>query len=293
MIKIIIFAVLIIIQSRVAWATPDLGKIRVEFEWEEIVGSSKYEIELYDRDKKLVSNHHSPTSVFSVDLVPGFYYIRGRVFDKRTAYGEWSPFSDFLVPPKKIEKIEPQPENIQVDRSTFLGAVNLSWTHSAGTHHYKVTVFDENGKTVKVMDVQEANLKLNLKPGIYSYKIIPVTADNIEGEVFTSPQNIVIKSRPVPEVTDVSLGEESKERILKWKKETSLPTLLRLEHQKHLSDSWQQLEQQSVDASIWKMPKDLKPGKYRASFWHKSPLGDVSTIKIHEFVVKPLEKDLP
>lgn len=273
----------------------------MDFEWEQIVGSTKYEIELYSKEKKLISKHESPTSVFSIELIPGAYFVRGRVYDQRTAYGDWSTLSDFLVPPKQIEKIDllPPPEGVQVDPSTFLGLVPLNWNPPIGAHHYKVTLFDQNGAVVDTVETNEPRVKWNLKPGVYSYKIIPYTEDNVEGESFTSPQNIVIKSRPVPEVKEVHLSEDKddkkdkKERSLSWKKETQLPTWLRLEYQKHLSNQWVQVQQQTVEGTLWKTPKDLKPGKYRASFWHKSPLGDVSSVKNYEFVVKPLEKNLP
>lgn len=267
--------------------------VRVDFEWEQIVGSTKYEIELLSKDKKLLSKHESPNAIFSIELVPGAYFVRGRVYDRRTAFGEWSELKDFLVPPKQIAKIQQPLEDVQVDPNTFLGAVKLHWNPPVGAHHYKVNVLDQNGKVVNTIDTTEPHFDLVLKPGVYSYKIISYTVDDVAAEPFESSQNIVIKSRPVPEVAEVNLKEQNKERSLTWKKETTLPTWLRLEYQKHLSERWTQIQQETVDGVLWAIPKDLKPGKYRASFWHKSPLGDVSTVKNYEFVVKPLEKDLP
>lgn len=282
--------------SVAVWSAPSAplaSKVRVDFEWEQIVGSSKYEIEIYSKDKKLLSKHDSPTANFSIELVPGAYLVRGRVFDQRTAYGDWSAFNDFLVPPKQIEKIEQPPADVQVDPNTFLGSVVLRWNPPVGAHHYKVSILDQSGKVLNTYETSQPSVKWTLKPGVYTYKIVSYTEDNVEGEPFDGPQNIVIKSRPVPEVLDVGIKEENKELSLNWKKETVLPTWLRLEYQKHLSSHWSQVQQETVDGALWKIPKDLKPGKYRASFWHKSPLGDVSTVKNFEFVIKPLEKDLP
>ncbi|MGZ3774000.1 MAG: hypothetical protein ACXVCY_05025 [Pseudobdellovibrionaceae bacterium] len=268
-------------------------KVRVDFEWEQIVGSIKYEIELYSKEKKLLSKYTSPTSTFSLELVPGAYVVRGRVYDQREAYGSWSGYTDFLVPPKQIEKIEPPPAEVQVDPNTFMGSVALKWAAPIGAHHYKITILDQNGKIMNTVETTQPLVKWSLKPGVYSYKIISFTQDNVAAEPFESPQNIVIKARPVPEVSDINLKEEKQESSLSWKKETPLPTWLRLEYQKHLSSKWHQIKQEMVEGLVWRIPKELKPGKYRASFWHKSPLGDVSAVKNFEFVIKPQEKDLP
>ncbi|MGZ3792567.1 MAG: hypothetical protein ACXVCP_09470 [Bdellovibrio sp.] len=268
-------------------------KVRVDFEWEQIVGSTKYEIELYSKDKNLLSKHDSPNANFSIELEPGAYFVRGRVYDQRTAFGDWSTLKDFLVPPKQIEKMEQPVEDTQVDPNSFLAPVKLNWVAPIGAHHYKVNILDQSGKIINTINTLDPQVNLNLKPGVYSYKIISYTADNVESDPFESSKNIVIKSRPVPEVTDIVFKEENKERSLNWKKETALPTWLRLEYQKHLSERWTQVTQSTIDEKYWKIPAELKPGIYRASFWHKSPLGDVSTVKTYQFVIKPLEKDLP
>lgn len=276
--------------AAVAKSEPE--KVRVEFEWEEIMGATEYEVELLSKEKKSVQKMRSSSSSFAVQLSPGLYYVRGRVYDRRKAKGEWSEVKEFAVPPRKIETVD-SPFDIQVDAQSFLAPITISWNSPVGAHHFDILLFDENGKVIENKRTHQSQIKLNLRPGAYSYKIIPYTKDGVEGEAFDAPQIIAVKSRPVPENEDITMEQTPTIINLHWKNVRPLLTAVRLEYQKHFGDTWRQISQVDIADSYWASPKGLKPGKYKVSLWNKNRFGDISGIKNLEFTIKPLEEDLP
>ncbi|WP_415062776.1 hypothetical protein [Bdellovibrio sp.] len=266
-------------------------QVKVELEWEEIVGSTFYEVEVLRKNKTLVTTLKSPTPVMSVHLEPGYYLVRGRVRDHFNTQGEWSRPKEFLVPPKKIQAIAGQSSQMQVDPTTFMAPLKLHWDPPTGAHHYRIVLFNQDGKEIAKHESSQPQFSLSLRPGVYSYKVTPLTQDGVEGETFESP-SMVVKSRPIPEVDDVIMEGENQKALLQWKKKTTLPTSVRLEYQKHFSTRWTRLHQSEIIESQWSVPPDLKPGKYRVLLWNRNRFGDVSSIKTLEFVIKPQESVL-
>ncbi len=268
-------------------------KVKVEFEWEEIFGAEVYEIELMSKEKKSLQSLRSPNSAFSLMMAPGFYYVRGRVYDSRQAKGEWSEAREFLVPPKKIESVEAPSAELSINAKTYTAPLKVAWKAPVGAHHFKFILLNSAGEVVGTKSTRVAEVNMNLRPGTYSYKIIPYTADEVEGEPYVSEQMLAIKSQPVPEVLAPKIQAVEKSTILSWETEATHPTWYKLEHQKHFSSVWHQVAQASTKEKQWSLPADLKPGKYRVQLWNKTPYGEVSSIQKLEFVIKPLEHRLP
>lgn len=267
-------------------------KLKIDFEWEDIPGAKQIEVELYSKDKNLVQRIFSPSSSLSAQMEPGYYFVRGRVYDYRMAKGEWSELKEFLVPPKKIESVE-APSQVQVDLETSVAVLNLKWGRAPGAHEYKIIVLDGDGKIVGTKTTTSLAVALKLKAGVYSYKVIPYTKDGVEGEAFEAPQMLSVKARPIPEISEPTINFVESKKNISWKKEAPLPTIVRLEYQKHFGTKWKEVAKVEVTQSQWEVPADLSPGKYRASFWNRNRAGEVSGIKLLEFVVKPQDQDLP
>lgn len=268
-------------------------KVRVEFEWEEIFGAETYEIELLSKQKKTLQTLRSPNASFTLKMTPGFYYVRGRVYDSRQAKGEWSEPREFLVPPKRIEAVNAPPAELTVNTTTYTAPLTVNWKAPVGAHHFKFILLGETGQVLGTKMTRTPEIKMNLRPGTYTYKIIPYTADEVEGETFVSEQILAIKSQPVPEVKDPRLQVEEQNTVLTWETEATNPTLYKLEHQKHFSTVWHKVTQAATKEKQVVLPADLKPGKYRVQLWNKNPYGEVSSIQKLEFVIKPHEARLP
>lgn len=264
-------------------------KVAVEFEWEEILGAAQYEIEIYTKDKKLVEQLKSPNFTFKVHLPPGQYEVRGRAYDSRAAYSEWSSLKNFPVPPKSIKKVLHSANSLQVNERTYVADFVTRWEPTLGAHHYNIEILDKEGKSVHKTQSLESQFTVGLRPGVYTYRIVPVTADGVLGEAFESPQAFTVQSRPVPEVEELSLEIQGKALKLKWKKNTVLPTWIRLEYQKHFGTRWLPVALNKEGKESWTVPVDLRPGKYRATAWNQSLHGDTSSLSTTEFVIKPKE----
>lgn len=274
------------------FATPP-EKIKVEFEWEEIFGAETYEIELMSKEKKSLQSLRSPNASFSLMMAPGFYYVRGRVYDNRRAKGEWSEPREFLVPPKRIENVTAPPAELVINTTTYTAPLKVSWKAPIGAHHFKFILLNSAGEVVGTKTTRIAEVNMNLRPGTYSYKIVPFTADEVEGEPYISEQLLAIKSQPVPGVTALKVQKEKQNTFLSWETETTNPTWFKLEHQKHFSSVWHPVAQSSTQDKQWSLPNGLKPGKYRVQLWNKNPFGEVSSVEKLEFIIKPDEHQLP
>lgn len=287
-----VIAFLLCLSTELVLSAPT-EKVKVEFEWEEIFGAEIYEIELMSKEKKTLQSLRSPNAAFSLKMTPGFYYVRGRVYDSRQAKGEWSEPREFLVPPKKIESVEAPAAELSINTKTYTAPLKVAWKAPVGAHHFKFILLNSAGEVVGTKITRTAEVNMNLRPGTYTYKIIPYTADEVEGEPYVSEQMLAIKSQPVPEVIEPKLQHEEQSAVLSWSTEAEHPTWYKLEHQKHFSSVWHPVAQASTKEKRWSLPAGLKPGKYRVQLWNKTPYGEVSSIQKLEFVIKPHENQLP
>lgn len=99
----------------------------VEIQWKGVEGATRYVVELYKRNNKLMLRYRVPESKISVNLRPGQYSIRVAALNKFGARGLWSD----RAPVKVYKKDGLAPEHIQ-ERIEVLAEVKESIVEETG-----------------------------------------------------------------------------------------------------------------------------------------------------------------
>lgn len=261
----------------------------VEFEWEEMLGATEYQVELEHPKTNKVLTFNSKNSHFNLPIMPGIYTIKGRVSDDRGVFGEWSQPEKFNVPPRppQIDQKKISSE-ISVDKKSFTANAPIQWTKSLGADEYKVQILDDKNKAIKQLITKDETANLQLRPGTYRVRISSLTSDGIESEAFDLPNLIRINNIPIQKPENTILDLKLKQ--LKIPQTEGLMSVIQIEVQKFLGQTWTKIDSFDVPTDIWQIPTNLTPGKYRISIYYKNSFNESSESAIQNFVVKPTEE---
>ncbi len=282
----ILIACAIILSSHIALAVR-----QVEFEWEEIKGAKGYQVEIRNKQKKILT-FNSKTSTFKFKITSGRYEIRGKIYsDSPTALkSEWSEWREFNVPPKNVKPIQISKINPKIKPNSNSAEVPIDWDDTEGAVEYLLEVLNFNNKVIDSIKTTHSATRINLRPGNYRLKVTAFTQDGLSSEPTVSNDTLTIQNISLEPPRILKLDLKNKFIELEWMPETLL--WVHLERQAFLGETWITIEDKNITVTRYEF-KNLKPGKYRVSFLSKNTVGDNSEYTTKEFIIKPNETDLP
>lgn len=270
-----------------AWALRE-----VEFEWEEVDGAKHYQVEIKN-DKDFLQKLTSNTFTFKTQITPGKYQIRGKVhgIDPRDAQSDWSPWKAFDVPPAPVKTMKFENFEYKISSHSWVSEIPLKWHSVDGAAEYTVEIVDVNRKTKKTITVNNPGVLLKLRPGYFSVSITTKTADGLNSETFSLPQQIMVQNIPVEPPQKAVLAMDK--GLMSFESTKGTLVIVALERQAFLGKDWVKIDEKTVTENRYQWPASLKPGKYRLTLFSKNSFDEVSTPVIRDFVIKPKESDLP
>ncbi len=278
----------------------------VEIQWEDYKEATKYQVQVFNSKNKFLKTFESKTSLLKFKSTSGKVKIRGRFLNPYGRYSQWSEFINIEVPPESVEfnkstdknsldkNGSPEPITAKASNLTMKGKLKLEWPESAQTKKYKIKIYDRDKKLVQELISKNPNIQIELDAGEFEYSVTSVGNDDILGKEIFSPQKINITAAQLP---DIQFKVESPDKntnnfkILIPKK----PNVLisgKLEYSYHLEDKWEVIQEIAETAKSWSPGPNLKPGKYKISFWGKKVGWQNSIPFNYEFVIKPTEESI-
>lgn len=274
----------------------------VEIQWEDNKEAVKYQVQVFNSKKKFLRTFESKTSLLKFKSTSGQVKIRGRYLNGYGKYSEWSSLIDIEVPPEPVN-FNDKPDNksgnttsleAQASNKTMKGKVILNWKPAAQAKKYKVKIYDKQKNLLHEFLSSSTTHSIELEAGEYDFSITSIGNDEIPGKEAYSPQSIKIKSAQLstlPFKLEVLDPIKKTFKVLIPKKD-SIIILGKLEFSYHLVENWKTIEELSNISDTWSPSADLKPGKYKISFWGTKPGWQDSGAFTHEFIIKPKESDL-
>lgn len=269
-----------------SWALRD-----VEFEWEEIEGARRYQIELKNK-KSLSKTFESNTNNFKIRIAPGKYQIRGKVHgvDPADTQSDWSPWKEFDIPPAKVEAPKLEKTEFKISSNSYLSSIPLNWKPVEGATEYILEITEANGKIKKTLHTSKPEALLQLRPGYYSVRMISKTADGLESDPLTLP-TLTIQNIPVEPPKNIRLDADKS--TLQYEPAQGTSIIIALERQAFLGKEWNPVDKKVTTEGTYVWSSGLFPGKYRITLYSKNSFNEVSKPYVKEFIVKPKEQDLP
>ncbi|MBN8538141.1 MAG: hypothetical protein J0M15_13890 [Deltaproteobacteria bacterium] len=278
----------------------------VEIQWEDYKEATKYQVQVFNSKNKFLKTFESKTSLLKFKSTSGKVKIRGRFLNTYGHYSQWSEFINIEVPPESVEfnksaDINAQGKNgifapltAKASNLTLKGKLKLEWPESAQTKKYKLKIYDKDKKLVQELISKNPNAQIELDAGEFEYSITSIGNDDILGKEIFSPQKININAAQLPDIlfkVESSNKNTNDFKILIPKK----PNILisgKLEYSYHLEDKWEVIQEITKTAESWSPGPNLKPGKYKISFWGKKVGWQNSIPFNYEFVIKPTEESI-
>lgn len=260
----------------------------VELVWEKIPEATIYELEIFTLEKKRLKNFKQKDSTFVLKLPLGQYLARMRVADERGVFGVWSEMSDFRVTVQTPKFLTDKPIQALPDPKTLRALLPVKWEKTPLATHYRFEIYNETGKLISRKVTTSTRVHLNLSPGIYHYQVIALT-DSGEESIPPEKKKIIAVDRPQLDPPHFQEGPE-----LRWKIHPKSFAQGTLEYLPLWGDSWSIVKNLSFEnQQSFHKDSSLRPGQYRLTLWAKAP-GWIDSEKAKtEFIIKPLEKNLP
>lgn len=273
----------------------------VEMQWEEAKDAVKYQVQVFNSKKKFLRTFESKTSLLKFKSTSGQVKIRGRYVNGYGKFSEWSELIDIDVPPEPVDfeasnQSDQSLKSIEAQASnkTMKGKVNLQWRPAAQAKKYKVKIYDKQKNLVQEQILKELNFTVDLEAGEYTFSITSIGNDEVAGKEVISPRKIQIKSAQLSQVPfELNYLDKNQQAFkIKIPHVDNIVILGKLEYSHHMVDDWKIVEKISNITEQWSPAPELKPGKYKISFWGSKQGWQDSGIFSHEFIIKPKEKDL-
>lgn len=263
----------------------------VEFEWEEIEGAKKYEVEI-NQGTTLYRRLQSNTFIFKTEIAPGKYQIRGKVIGKDLlqTHSEWSPWKNFDIPPDQVADVKVNKMDHKVTPPSFKARIPLMWQPSLGASDYVIEVTEINKKETTTIISTKNSTILQLRPGLYSIKIQSRTSDGLASDPFELAERLFVQKAVVPSPSKIELNVDQGRVSFQTPSGTSV--IVSLDKQAFLSTKWKTVELKTTN-NLSQWDPQLGPGKYRLTLVSKNAFGEISKPVLKEFVIKPKEADLP
>jgi hypothetical protein len=288
-------------------STKDLPKAAkklssVEMQWEEAKDAVKYQVQVFNSKKKFLRTFESKSSLLKFKSTSGQVKIRGRYLDGYGKYSEWSDLIDIDVPPEAVEFTEAatsssetiKPIEVQASNKSMKAKINLQWKAAAQAKKYKVKIYDENKNLVQEHILKDLSFTAELEAGKYTFSITSIGNDEIAGKESPAPRPIFVKSAQLSDIPFALkfLDKNHQKFKIQIPHTDQVVVLGKLEYSHHMVDKWIVVEDISKATDYWAPSPDLKPGKYKISFWGSKQGWQDSGVFTHEFIIKPKEKDL-
>lgn len=273
----------------------------VEMQWEEAKDAVKYQVQVFNSKKKYLRTFESKTSLLKFKSTSGQVKIRGRYLDGYGKYSDWSDLIDIDVPPDPVEFVVPssaegsiKPIESQASNKSMKGKAHLQWKPAAQAKKYKVKIYDAQKNLVQEHILKDLSFTAELEAGVYTFSITSIGNDDIAGKEAAAPQVINIKSAQLTNLPFALkfLDKNHQHFKIQIPHSDNILILGKLEYSHHMVDNWTVVEEISKAADYWSPAPDLKPGKYKISFWGSKQGWQDSGVFTHEFIIKPKEKDL-
>jgi len=260
--------------------------VSVELEWEAVEGAKGYEIHISSTDFE--KKFQSKTPVFHVQIPLGANKARGRSYDYRGVYGEWSDFVEFDALPQKVD-LKSSHELFQpiVKLTGYKGWVQIKWKNVPGAKGYRFYLKDDTGKILASKDTKDAITSFSVRPGKYTYNITALYSGGIESDMSEFQPSFEVSGKKLPPPS--FLSTEKDHRLKNYKLKTpdpSLKIIAAIEYSPYLGDDWM-IETEEKIKNSYSATHFAKPGRYRISF-RTALTGFADSDPIYqEFQIKP------
>jgi hypothetical protein len=275
-----------------------LTKRFVEIEFEPTDGAISYDLEIYNNvTKKFIKGFSSKTSMFKLNVKMGKYLIRSRITDKFQRTSEWSELTEMSIapPPTKITSKAPDPGvTTFADKQTNSYTTTLKWDPLPNVENYLVTAETPEGEKITEYKSTKSELKLDLTPGVYKFKVMAILTDGTVGDASPLSETYnILGAKILPPRIAFKRSEDKKEYV-QVKSELKNAVLEGiLEYQAWESDSWSVARKiENAEINDIELDDSLAAGKYKITLKAVAKGYSASESASLEFIIKPKLPDI-
>lgn len=275
-----------------------LTKRFVEIEFESTEGAISYELEIYNNvTKKFIKGFTSKTSTFKLNVKMGTYLIRSRITDMYQRTSSWSELNEMVIAPPPTKITSKAPDSVVptfADKKTNTYSTHLNWSPLPGVDKYMVIAETPEGEKITEYKSDKAELKLDLTPGVYKFKVMAILADGTVGDAspLSGTYNILGAKILPPRlafkkhkdgVNYVQVNSELKDAVLEGV----------LEYQAWESEVWSVARKiEKAEIKDIELDQSLIPGKYKITLNAVAKGYSSSEPTSIEFIIKPKLPDI-
>jgi hypothetical protein len=275
-----------------------LTKRFVEIEFESTDGAVKYELEVYSNlTKKFIKAFNSKTSLFKLNVKMGKYFIRSRITDMFQRTSEWSELTEMVIapPPSKILSKAPDSKTAVIaDKSTNTFSTTLKWEPLPSVENYLIIAETPEGEKITEYKSSQPELKIELSPGAYRFKVMAILADGTVGDPSPlSDEYKILGAKILPPRLSVKSSKDKK-KYVQVRSELNDATLEGfLEYQRWESNNWTLVRKiENLEVKDIEIEDSLSPGKYKLTLKTIGKGHSVSDSTLVEFIIKPKLPDI-
>ena len=219
---------------------------KLTIEWEEVVGSHSYEVEVFQildaSDVKKVGLFQMQNTAWDADLSPGKYQFRIRSLDIRGVPGTWGAFTVFTVSPPPPDLLSPKNDDkIQTEQEDKF-AVNFSWTPVKGASSYKLEIFQDEESSPLRFDVTNTKYSQSLPVAkSYRWQVSSMDADKKLGDPVKNQFSFSLFGKKL-ENPEIEIPESEFATRIQWKKPKKTELFSYSLSRKRSNGSWELLE---------------------------------------------------
>jgi hypothetical protein len=275
-----------------------LSKRFVEIEFESTEGAISYELEVYNNvTKKFIKGFTSKTSTFKLNVKMGKYLIRSRITDMYQRTSSWSELNEMVIAPPPTKITSKAPDSTVptfADKKTNTFSTHLNWSPLPGVDKYMVIAETPEGEKITEYKSDKAELKLDLTPGVYKFKVMAILADGTVGDASPLsdtynilgakilPPRLAFKKRK-DGMSYVQVKSELKDAVLEGT----------LEYQAWESEVWSVARKiEKAEIKDIELDQSLIPGKYKITLNAVAQGYSSSESTSIEFIIKPKLPDI-
>lgn len=270
----------------------------VEIEFEAVEGALNYDLEIYNnKTKKFIKAFSSKTSAFKLNVKMGTYLIRSRITDIYQRTSEWSELTEMVIapPPAKLTSKAPDlSKPVFADKKTNTFSTELTWGALPGVEKYMIVAETPEGEKVAEYSSHHSNLKLDLSPGVYRFKVMAILSDGTIGEP-SSPSDIysILGAKILPPRLAFKKNNEGQAYIQVNSELKNAVLDGTLFYQPWESEVWSVVQNiENAEMADIQLDQKLTPGKYKISLKAVAKGYSSSEENSVEFIIKPKLPDI-
>jgi hypothetical protein len=296
--KYSIFGVLFFILLAQPAVSQVVVKRFVEIEFETIEGAVNYELEIYNnKNKKFIKGFASKTSAFNLNVKMGTYLIRSRITDVFQRTSDWSELTEMVIAPRPTHFTSKAPnldKSVFADKKTNTFSTPLEWEALPGVEKYLVVAETPEGEKIAEYNSDQSNLKLDLGPGVYRFKVMAILSDGTVGEQSSvSDTYSIIGAKMLPPRLAFKKNSEGSGYVQVNSELKNAVLEGTLSYQAWESDTWAEVRK-IENAEMADVPLDSKlaAGKYKISLRAVAKGYSSSEEASVDFIIKPRLSDI-